>query len=196
MQQIWHHTRHKRAPSDPASAFGDEGAQAVGGFSPPVPYDRPFTPANVVQTSPVTNSKLDNDQEMQSGADNMSGVHDSRVSGGDYSREQGVGRAPGFRWPWNQRSEAWNVQSLDRWMIERSEAGVTLPVHTPAGGLTLALNPYDAPYRDITPSPIAAMDQETTYYENDPDQWWYFAPPPMSIPDERAPNFTEQAVLY
>lgn len=196
MQQVFHHTRHRRAPSDPASAFGDEGAQAVGGFSPPVPYDRPFGAANVVSTSPVTISKAMNDQEMQSGADAVSGVANSKISGGDYSREQGVGRAPGFRWPWNIRAEAWNLNSLDRWMLERSSAGVTLPVHTPAGGLTLALNPYDAPYRDITPSPITAMDQLTNYYENDPDQWWYFSSPPVTIPDERAPNFTEQAVLY
>lgn len=195
MQQVFHHTRHKRIPSDPTAAFGDDGA-AVGGFSPPVPYDRPFGAANVVATSPVTNAKLQNDQEMQSGADEMSGVTDSRVSGGDYSREQGVGRAPGFRWPWAQRSEAWNLASLDRWMVERSEAGVTLPVHTPAGGLTLALNPYEAPFRDITPSPITAMDQETTYYENDPDQWWYFSPPPVVIPDERASSYAEQTVLY
>lgn len=196
MQQVFHHTRHRRAPSDPASAFGDEGAQAVGGFSPPVPYDRPFGAANVVRTSPVTNGRLDNDQEMQSGADNMSGVHDSNISGGDYSREQGVGRAPGWRWPWAQRSEAWNVVSLDRWMIERSDAGVTLPAMGQHGELTLALNPYDGPSRAMVPSPITSMDQDTVYYENDPDQWWYFSPPPITIPDERAPNFTEQAVLY
>ncbi len=196
MHQVFHHTRHKRIPSDPEAAFGDDGAGAVGGFSPPIDNDRPFGAANVVATSPVSNAKVSNDQEMQSGADEMSGVAGSRISGGDYSREQGVGRAPGFRWPFNFRSEAWNLNSLDRWMIERSSAAVTLPTHVPAGGLTLALSPYDAPYREITPSPITAMDQLTNYYENDPDQWWYFSPPPMVIPDERAASFSEQAVLY
>lgn len=163
--------------------------------SPPVPYDRPFGAANVLRLSPVTNQKVENDQEMQSGSDATSGVHDSKISGGDYSREQGIGRAPGFRWPYNFRSEAWNLNSLDRWVVERSDA-VALPEHVEAGNLTLALNPYDAPYRDIPPSPITNIDQETVYFENDPDQWWYFSPPPTVIPDERAPNFTEQAVLY
>ncbi len=193
MNQIFHHTRHKRIPSDPAAAFGDAAVMPID-FAPPVAFDRPFGAANVVRTSPVTNEKVLNDQEMQSGSDVMSGVVDSKISGGDYSREQGVGRAPGFRWPFNFRSEAWNLASLDRWAIERTEAGA-LPAHVPAGGLTLSLNPYEAPYRDITPSPITAMDQETVYYENDPDQWWYFSPPPMVIPDERAPNYTEQAIL-
>lgn len=195
MNQVFHHTRHRRIPSDPAAAFGDAAVMPID-FAPPVPFDRPFGAANVVRTSPVTNEKVLNDESMQSGSDAVSGVVDSKINGGDYSREQGVGRAPGFRWPFNFRSEAWNLTSLDRWMVERSDAGVTLPVHTEAGGLTLSLNPYEAPYRDITPSPITAMDQETVYYENDPDQWYYFSPPPMVIPDERAPNFTEQAVLY
>jgi hypothetical protein len=194
VNQVFHHTRHRRIPSDPAAAFGDAAVMPVD-FAPPVPYDRPFGAANVVRTSPVTNAKVDNDQEMQSGADATSGVVDSKISGQDYSREQGVGRAPGFRWPFNFRSEAWNLASLDRWAIERTDAGA-LPAHIEAGGLTLSLNPYEAPYRDITPSPITAMDQTTNFYENDPDQWWYFSPPPMVIPDERAPNFTEQATLY
>lgn len=188
-----HHTRHKRIPSDPTAAFGDDGGTID--LGPPVPFDRPFGAANVVRTSPVTNAKVLNDEEMVSGADAISGVVDSKLNGGDYSREQGVGRAPGFRWPWNQRSEAWNLTSLDRWAIERTDA-VALPHQVPAGGLTLALNPFDGPGREITPSPITAMDQTTNYYENDPDQWWYFSPPPMTIPDERAPNFTEQASLY
>lgn len=193
MQQVLHRTRHKRIPSDPTAA---QDTSLPIDFSPPVSQDRPFGAANVVQTSPVTNEKELNEQEMQSGADALSGVVDSKVSGQDYSREQGVGRAPGFRWPFNFRSEAWNLQSLDRWSIERQDAAVTLPEHVDAGALTLSLNPYEAPYRTIVPSPITAMDQTTNFYENDPDQWWYFSPPPMVIPDERAPNFTEQATLY
>lgn len=187
------HTRKPRIPSDPAAAFGDEPQEIT--FAPPMPYDRAVGAANVVSTSPVTNERLGNDQEMQSGADAMSGVHASDVSGGDYSREQGVGRAPGWRWPWNEHSAAFNFFSLDRWMIERSEAGVTLPVHIPSP-ITMTLNPYEAPYPSVVHSPITAMDQLTVYYENDPDQWFYFSPPPVSIPDERAPTFTEQAVLY
>src|SRR5882724_11441365 len=92
------HTRHRRIPSDPAAAFGEE-AQHFDSAAPPA-FDRPTGAANVVATSAVTNERLGNDQEMQSGADELSGVHDSHLSGGDYSREQGVGRAPGWRWPW------------------------------------------------------------------------------------------------
>lgn len=194
MQQVLHRTARQRVSSDPAAAtLGEEGGAIDP--SPPPRYDRPFTVANVVATSPVTNARLANDQEMQSGADALSGVADSDRSGRDYSREQSVGRAPGWRWPWNQRSEAYDITSLDRWMVERSGA-VNLPAHIDAGGLTLALNPYEAPYRDVIPSPITAMDQLTTYYENDPDQWYYFSPPPMTIADVRAPNFTEQAQLF
>lgn len=192
MHQVFHHTRHRRIPSDPAAAFGDEPVAFDG--SPPVSQDRPFGAANVTSTSPVTNQRLLNDQEMQSGSDELSGVHDSDVSGGDHSREQGVGRAPGWRWPWNQRSLAFNLPALDRWAVERTDA-VDLPPHVPAGGLTLALNPYEAPYRDVVPSPITSMDQYTTYYENDPDQWYYFSPPPTTVEAEVAPSFTEQAVL-
>lgn len=183
------HTHHRRIPSSQAAAFDPAGEE----FSPAPPprYDRPVGAANVVQTSPVTTQRLLNDQEMQSGADVKSGVHDSSRSGGDYSREQGVGRAPGWRWPWNLHSAAFNFQSLDRWAIERTDA-VDLP---PVDGPVIApLNPYeDAPV--FPHSPIAAMDQLTTYYENDPDQWWYFSSPPVSIPNVQAPSFTEQAVL-
>lgn len=143
--------------------------------------------SNVVATSAVTNEKTGNDQEMQSGADVMSGVEDSSISGGDYSNEQGVGRAPGWRWPFNFHSMAFNLQSLDRWAIERT-AAAELPIDSGA-------NPYvgvpEQPY-----SPIFSIDQTTTYYENDPDQWYYFSPPPTAIPDERAPAYTEQSILY
>ena len=184
------HTRHKRIASSQAAAFDPAGEE----FSPAPPprYDRPTGAANVVQTSAVTTQRLLNEQEMSSGADVKSGVHDSSLSGGDYSREQGVGRAPGWRWPWNLHSAAFNFQSLDRWAIERTDA-VALP--QVGGPLAAALNPYEG-VTDYPHSPIAAMDQLTTYYENDPDQWYYFSPPPMVIPEAQAPSFTEQAVLY
>jgi hypothetical protein len=182
MPSVMVHTRKPRIPSDPAAAFGDDG-EPISTALPPR-YDRPVGAANNAATSPVTNQKTGNDQEMQSGADEMSGVHASSRSGGDYSREQGVGRSPGFRWPFNFHSAAFDFTSLDRWAIDR----------TGAIGLPPNANPYEGvPERQE--SPIASMDQLTTYYENDPDQWYYFSPPPMTIPEAQAPSFTEQAVL-
>lgn len=140
--------------------------------------------SNIVATSPVSNARLDNEQEMQSGADEMSGVHDSDISGGDYSREQGVGRAPGFRWPWNLHSQAYNLNILDNWNHERSGA-VDLPP-----GLNVYEGVPETPY-----SPIAAIDQLTMSYERDPSQWFFISPPPVVLPDDRAPSYTDQAVL-
>lgn len=177
------YTRKPRIPSEPVAALGEDTYPFD--TSPPPAFDRPTGASNVIGTSPVSNQKLGNDQEMQSGADALSGVHDSDVSGGDYSREQGVGRAPGFRWPFNFHSEAFNFQSLDRWDIERTET-----VDLPPG-----ISPYDA-VPEVSYSPIAAMDQTTMFYENDPDQWYFQGPGPITIPDDRAPNFTEQASLW
>jgi hypothetical protein len=180
------HSRHRRIPSDPVAAFGEPDDS---GFDPrpPVRFDRPHGAANVVNTSPVDNAWTPNDQEMSSGADAKAGVHNSNLSGGDYSREQGVGRAPGWRWPWEIHSIAFNFQSLDRWAIERTDA-VALP---PDSGLNPFVGVPEHPH-----SPITAMDQYTTYYENDPDQWFYFSPPPITVNQESSPSFAEQAVLY
>jgi hypothetical protein len=177
------HTRRRRIPSDPSAAFG-EGVQTFDP-SPPPAFDRPHGASNIVATSPVTNVKLGNDQEMQSGADVKSGVMGSSISGGDYSREQGVGRAPGWRWPFNFHSMAFNINSLDRWNLERQDS-IDLPP-----GLNVYEGVPEHPY-----SPIAAMDQLTTYYENDPNQWYYFSPPPVTLPDSSSPAYAEQAVLW
>jgi hypothetical protein len=179
---VWHHSRRRRIPPDPSAAFGSSDQEFDA--APPPAFDRPTGAANVVATSPVTNTKYDNDQEMQSGSDEMTGVHDSSISGGDYSNEQGVGRAPGFRWPFNFNSQAFNLQSLDRWNVERSDA-VALP-----GGL----NPYEGvpepPY-----SPIASIDQTTMFYERSPDQGFWLGPGPITMQDVNSPAYTEQAIL-
>jgi hypothetical protein len=180
------HSRKPRIPSDPVAAFGDDD---VYGYTqaPPLTQDRPHGAANIVATSPVDNAWTGNDQEMASGSDATRGVRDSNAAGGDYSREQGVGRAPGWRWPWEIHSLAFNFQSLDRWALERTDA-----IDLPGGS---GLNPFEGvpeqPY-----SPITAMDQYTTYYENNPDQWYAFSPPPITVNQEGSPAFAEQAVLY
>lgn len=175
-----HHARKQAAPRDAALAPEVDLSRPD-----PPPFDRPVGAINQVFLSPVTNAMLANDQEMQSGADELSGVHGSRLSGGDYSREQGVGRSPGWQWPWNHHSGAFNVQSLDRWAIERTGLGELDP-HS-------GVNPYvgvpEPPY-----SPIAAMDQYTMFYENSPEQH-HFWPTPISIPQVEPVAFTEQAVL-
>jgi hypothetical protein len=160
--------------------------QEPSGFQAPVAFDVPST-HTPLQTafSPVTGERVQNQQEMQSGADVRSGVFASSQSGGDYSREQGVGRAPGWRWPWNQRSLAFNFQSLDRWAIERTGLGLE-----PAES---GINPYVG-VQEPAYSPITAMDQFTMYYEQSPDQHYQW-PAPVIIRDAEAPSLTSQAVI-
>lgn len=179
-----HHKRAKPAEQPYADAAFDADVDLT--MAPAPRFDRPVGADNTVFTSPVNNARTPNDQEMQSGADETSGVHDSDVSGGDYSREQGVGRPPNFRWPWNIHSVAHNFASLSRWNLERAGQGLMNP-HS-------GLNPfYGVPQPAY--SPITAMDQYTTFYENDPDQWQHFGPGPISIPESAAPAYTEVAVL-
>lgn len=151
----------------------------------PVPYDRPWAPVNQLFLSPVTTQRLGNVQEMQSGADVASGVTDSNRSGGDYSREQGVGRAPGWTWPWNFHSGAFNFASLAKWNPERAGLGLK----NPHSGINPLVGVAEPAY-----SPITAMDQYTTFYENDPDQW-RAQPTPVQLPDVFPPSYSEVAVL-
>jgi hypothetical protein len=165
---------------------GEQPEPVIGGFESPRPFELPneHTPL-VTAFSPVTIERLDNEQEMESGADQRSGVHDSSRSGGDYSREQGVGRSPHFQWPWNIHTGAFNFQALDRWTLERSGLGL-LP---PRSGV----NPYVG-VQEPAYSPVTAMDQYTMYYEQDPDQHIEW-PAPVTIPDAGSTSFTERAVL-
>jgi hypothetical protein len=184
MHPAIHHTARQGAeePNAERDAIGD---LADLSFHGPVRYDRPFQPDNTVFLSPVQNLRLANDQEMQSGADETSGVFASKLSGGDYSREQGVGRAPGWRWPWNEHSLAFNFASLDRWAIERTGLGLT----DPHSGINPEVGVAEPPY-----SPITAMDQLTTFYENDPDQHAYW-PTPVVNNSPGSVSYAEVAVL-
>jgi len=179
------HRRHggRTGPTDVDAAITPPDSSIA--FVPPPRYDRPTGAVNTQWTSPVTNTRAPNVQEMQSGSDELRGAGET-ISGGDYSREQGIGRAPGWQWPFNFNSQAFNVQSLDRWAIERTGA-IALPVDSGA-------NPYvgvpDKPY-----SPVATMDNYTMYYERDPDQWNWLSPGPITIQEAEAQSFTEQAVL-
>jgi hypothetical protein len=178
-----HHQRRRVSAAEAERSAHDPPLDLT--FAPPPRFDRPVGAVNQVFVSPVTIQHLPNDQEMQSGADEIRGVEDSDLSGGDYSREQGEGRAPGWTWPWNLHVGAFNVASLDRWAVERSGLGLLDP-HS-------GVNPYvGTPVMSY--SPITAMDQYTTYYENDPNQW-YGWPAPVSIPDAPSVPFTELAVL-
>jgi hypothetical protein len=178
------HSRGKgrsKAPLVPAGI-----TQVPDGFAPPAPYDAPLnhTPLQTA-FSPVTIERLGNEQEMQSGADARSGVHASSQSGGDYSREQGIGRSPGWQWPWNVHALAFNFQSLDRWTIERTGLGLEPP--------RSGINPYVG-VQEPAYSPVAAMDQYTMYYENSPDQHYQW-PAPVIIRDQQAESLSQQAVI-
>jgi hypothetical protein len=179
-----HHVRREAAdePNAERDTIGDPVDLT---FAPPPRYDRPVGADNTVALSPVINLRLANDQEMQSGADQASGVHASSISGGDYSREQGVGRAPGWQWPWNEHSLAFNFDSLTHSNPERQGLGLT----DPHSGLNPEVGIAEPPY-----SPITAMDQYTTYYENDPDQHAYW-PTPVTIPEAPSSAYTDLAVL-
>ncbi len=141
---------------------------------------------NRVDVSPITNAHLANEQEMQSGADELSGVHGSSLSGGDYSHEQGAGRAPGWEWPWNQLSGGFDLTSLDKWNPERQGLGLADPLS--------GINPFVG-VAEPAYSPIAAIDQLTMHYENDPDQWQFAGPGPITIPEAGATPYTEISVL-
>jgi hypothetical protein len=156
------------------------------GFQAPPAYDarQDSTPGQIA-FSPVTIERLSNEQEMQSGADVRSGVHASSQSGGDYSREQGIGRSPGWQWPWNIHAGAFNFQSLDRWAIERTGLGLEPPES--------GINPYVG-VQEPAYSPITAMDQYSMYYEQSPDQHYQW-PAPVIIRDAPSVSFTEQAVI-
>lgn len=187
MPQAAIHTRGRGSAHHPADPAGGDFVPSGGplSFPPPPAFDRPQGAANNKAVSPVTIAKLPNVQEFQSGADVKSGVHASSIAGGDYSREQGVGRSPGFQWPFNFRAEAFNFNALDRWDLERSGLGLTPPEE----GINPYVGVYEPPY-----SPIAVMDQFVGHFENDPRQ--HFVPPaPVSIPVVEAPSFSEQAVL-
>jgi hypothetical protein len=179
-----HHVR-REAANEPNAERDVIGEPEDLSFDPPPRFDRPHGADNTVMLSPVINRRLGNDQEMQSGADQASGVHNSDISGRDYSREQGVGRSPGWQWPWNEHSLAFNFDSLTHQVVERSGLGLL----DPHSGVNPEVGVAEPFY-----SPITAMDQYTTYYENDPDQHQYW-PTPVTIPEAAATPYTDVAVL-